>query len=751
MFAILAMLEPKFPLTVASIMRGVALIGRSPSNLQWSADGSELYFSWGKADGTQNPRTSEFRVGKDGAGLAEAGERKPIDRLPRNYDRFGNLDVYSRGGSLYVLDEGTSLEKRIASTPQPKNSPLFLQGGKSIAFKMDDNYYRFNLATGETVQLTNFQPIRPESPVAALPPSQKVLSSEESSLFKYFGGGRGGGFRRFSRRSRGGPVGSVEAGTSIEIPAGFSLLDTDLSSSGKSVVARFFAPPVGDRPTEVPNYITRSGYTETIPSYEKVGDKKGKEKLEVVDLDSGDSIELKLPREGSAQEVRWSPDGSKFVCWASSDDHKDRWLESYDTATGSFSQIFDEHSAEWVGGPGSGTLGWLPDGKRVYFQSEKTGFSQLYTIAPDGSGLNAVTSGPFEVFSTTLDAKNQRFVFESSEGSPFQRHVDSVSFDGGNRTRLAELSADEESTFQVAPDGKTVAVVRSTSNRPPELFIGSKQITVTPTPEWLQGPWTIPPIVMIKARDGVSVPAHIYKPKSWKRGGPAVIFVHGAGYLQNVYEGWSYYYREYMFHHLLTSLGYIVLDMDYRGSAGYGADWRTAIYRHMGGKDLDDNVDGARWLVANQHVAADRIGIYGGSYGGFLTLMAMFIQPGVFAAGAALRPVSDWANYNDGYTSEILNDPQDDPVAYRQSSPINFVGGLRGSLLICHGVVDTNVHFQDSVRLTEKLIELGKEDWEIAPYPVEDHSFVHPESWTDEYRRILKLFETKIGNHRAAR
>jgi dipeptidyl aminopeptidase/acylaminoacyl peptidase len=126
--------------------------------------------------------------------------------------------------------------------------------------------------------------------------------------------------------------------------------------------------------------------------------------------------------------------------------------------------------------------------------------------------------------------------------------------------------------------------------------------------------------------------------------------------------------------------------------------------------------------------------------------MALFTEPDVFAAGAALRPVSDWANYNHGYTSNILNLPQDDPAAYRQSSPINFVEGFTGSLLICHGMVDTNVHFQDTVRLAQRLIQLGKKDWEVAPYPVENHAFQSPASWTDEYRRILALFERTIGS-----
>jgi len=199
-----------------------------------------------------------------------------------------------------------------------------------------------------------------------------------------------------------------------------------------------------------------------------------------------------------------------------------------------------------------------------------------------------------------------------------------------------------------------------------------------------------------------------------------------------------------MFHNLLAQRGYVVLDVDYRASSGYGRDWRTAIYRHMGGKDLEDIVDGAKYLVEKEGVNARRIGVYGGSYGGFITLMAMFTTPDVFAAGAALRPVTDWAHYNHGYTSNILNVPQIDPEAYRKSSPIYFADGLKGHLLIAHGMVDTNVFFQDSVRLAQRLIELRKDNWEIAPYPVENHSFTEETSWADEYKRILSLFENYL-------
>lgn len=134
-----------------------------------------------------------------------------------------------------------------------------------------------------------------------------------------------------------------------------------------------------------------------------------------------------------------------------------------------------------------------------------------------------------------------------------------------------------------------------------------------------------------------------------------------------------------------------------------------------------------------------------------MTLMALFTAPKSFGAGAALRSVTDWAHYNQGYTSNILNLPQTDTLAYRRSSPMFFAEGLEDPLLMAHGMVDTNVHFQDIVRLSQRLIELGKTNWELAVYPVEDHGFTRPDSWTDEYRRIFELFERTIGQPRGGR
>jgi dipeptidyl aminopeptidase/acylaminoacyl peptidase len=263
-----------------------------------------------------------------------------------------------------------------------------------------------------------------------------------------------------------------------------------------------------------------------------------------------------------------------------------------------------------------------------------------------------------------------------------------------------------------------------------------------PTPAFKSYTWTEPKLIKIPARDGVAVPARLYIPPKPHPAKPAVIFVHGAGYLQNVHRWWSQYSREYMFHHFLMENGYTILDVDYRGSAGYGRDWRTAIYRHMGGKDLSDQVDAAEYLVKQHGARPEGIGIYGGSYGGFITLRALFTAPKSFGAGAALRrptgPTTIIRRPN------ILNQPQEDDEAFRRSSPIYFAEGLEDPLLICHGLVDVNVHVQDTMRLVQRLVELRKANFEVMLYPVEDHAFKEASSWADEYKRIFRLFEQNL-------
>jgi dipeptidyl aminopeptidase/acylaminoacyl peptidase len=795
----------KFELTVDAIMRGPDLVGYEPTRVYWSQDGQRVYFRWKRAGEARLKEPDLYVVNRDGSGLRKLSEDEAKQAPPFAGDmsKDKTMTVYAEEGDIFIYYQVKRERRQITSTVEGENSPRFTKDQKYIVFMRQNNLYRMALDGGQLTQLTD---VRTDGAPAEATP-QRVFGGGGRGQRQQGGTGdgstsqqRGTESQEFIKKEERELIDAVreraqnreeqeakrkqrEKRKPFTLSASQSVANLQLSPDDKYVLASVSQRPSGAKNTVVPSYVTESAYTEDIPSRNKVGDEQNRTRLAVISVETGDVNWVdhgqKQPQteqsqaqppsqssqaQGTAQRgqerernvqllnPQWSEDGKNAVAFARSVDNKDRWALLIDPATGKTKVLDHQHDDAWVGGPGAFTLGWLGDDRTVYFQSERDGWSHLYSASIDGGAPKQLTSGRFEVSDVRLSEDKSKFYFTSSEGDLGQRHLYSMPVNGGARTRITTMPGNNEAT--ISPDETALAIVRSYSNRPPELYIAPnkpnalaseiKQVTTSPIDEFFGYNWIDPPIVTYKARDGAEIPARLYKPGKWQKGGPAVLFVHGAGYLQNVHKWWSSYYREYMFHHLLMERGFVVMDVDYRASAGYGRDWRTAIYRHMGGKDLSDQVDAVKYLVAEHGVDVKRVGIYGGSYGGFITLMAMFTEPEVFAAGAALRPVTDWAHYNHGYTSNILNTPQGDAEAYKRSSPIYFAEGLKGALLICHGMVDVNVHFQDTVRLAQRLIELRKENWELAPYPVEDHGFERASSWADEYKRILKLFETNL-------
>ena len=768
-----------FDLSVDNIMRGPGLVGYTQDDVRWSPDGSKIYFTWKQYSDPLEKDRDTYVVNRDGGGLRKLSDDEKKDAPPSTGDRTRDKQriVYADDGDIYLWEGGK--RRALTQTTDVESAPHFTFDEQRVTFVRTNNLFAISLRDGSIAQMTNVAGPDDKGPNVTLwddkkgTDSQEYLKSEERKLLAIVEERAKKREEDEAKRKKEHPL------KPFKLTKGQSIVDARLTPDGKYVVATVTTEAEKAKRTAVPNYVTESAYTDTIPSREKVGDVQPAARLAVISETNGEvkwfehgikpPEEQKPPqqtvsgapiektekteetqRESARPKERdvtlrspiWSEDGKRAFVFVRSSDNKDAWIMAFDPATPKGRIIVALHDDAWLRTFDVSPPGWLGDNQTIYYASEATGFMHLYEVSYDGGAPKQITSGNWEVDSATLSNDKKTFYLITSEGSPYERHLWSMSAIGGSRSRMTTAPGDHEAV--VAPDGATFADVYSYTNKPPELFIGTKRITTSPAPDFASYSWLDVPIVNVPARDGVKVPGRIYKPASFARGGKAVIFVHGAGYLQNVHHWWSSYYREYMFHHLLLSRGYLVLDIDYRGSKGYGRDWRTAIYRHMGGKDLDDEVDAARWLVSEHGVDPKRIGIYGGSYGGFMTLMALFTQPDVFAAGAALRPVTDWAHYNNGYTSAILNFPQGDTEAYRKSSPIYFANGLKNRLLICHGMVDTNVHFQDTVRLVQKLIELRKTNWEVAIFPVENHGFVEPTSWADEYKRILKLFEEAL-------
>jgi dipeptidyl aminopeptidase/acylaminoacyl peptidase len=736
-----------FDLSVANIMRGEGLVGRSPSEVRWSEDSRWVYFRW-RSPEAKDTTTHVYRVGVQGRApqlLPREVAERTAPALTGDWSADRRRRAFERNGDVFVAEVG-GRERRITDTPGRERGAHLSPDGRTVYFLSGNNVFAVSTSGGPVRQLTDVR-LEDAPKKKEAEGQRKYLEEQQTELF--------GVIRdRVAEKKHREAVDSARTTVRpLYVGKNASVTYAEVSPSGRYLLLGV-TDKADEKQTLVPNFVTESGYTEPLNVRSKVGDVQAGQRVAVVELAGAKATWLQpeaKERKFTLLAQGWAPEEDRALLMGIPFDYKDRWIYTV-TPDGRLTQIDHQRDDAWVGGPGLFTAGWLPGG-RVYFVSERTGHAHLYTAPAAGGTAVPLTSGEWEVTDVQLSPDRRTFFLTTGETHPGERSLYTVPASGGRRTRVTALEGWNESV--VSPDGRWAAVLHSTGNRPPELYLvpvrpgaEGRRVTESTTAEFRRGPWVDPQVVTFPARDGERVHARIYRPRDVGAApnGAAVVFVHGAGYLQNAHRGWSTYFREYMFHHLLASRGYTVLDVDYRGSAGYGAKWRTGIYRHMGGKDLTDQVDGVRWLVQNEGVDPQRVGIYGGSYGGFITLMALFTEPDVFRSGAALRSVADWAHYNHWYTSRILNQPHDDPEAYRRSSPIYFAEGLKGDLLIAHGMVDTNVHFQDVVRLTQRLIELGKTSWELAVYPVEDHAFVRPDSWTDEYRRILELFERTLRN-----
>jgi dipeptidyl aminopeptidase/acylaminoacyl peptidase len=773
----------KFDLTVDSIMRGPELVGFAPTGVRWSGDSQRVYFEWRRPGEDEASTYVLPREGGEPRRLSD-DERKLAPPPGGVWDRARRRVLFVDDGDVVLVDSVTGMRRQITRTADREENPRWARNESHVTFVREGSLYVVPIDPGAGDLVTQLVETGAKKPDPRLTDSQKYVKAEEEKLIEFVR-------EQAARRKRAEKKQEAASLPKIELPEGQTAADLMLSSDGTHVFAIVTERPRAAKAAIVPSYVTESAYTEDIQTRTFVGDAQTRATLAILNLktrktvwaDGGFAGERKprpAPPAGPApeptagkpgpvlREIGWSmptvsTDGRYTVGYARSLDNKDRWIVLLDPETGGSRLLDWLHDGAWIrevrggfgGFGGGGVAEFLPDDRRIWFVSEKDGWAHLYTIDVTATEPRAtqLTSGRWEITSAELAPDRQHFSFVSTEEHPGERHLYSLGLDGGARTKVTAQTGGHNP--EVSPDGALVADVYSYSNKPPELYLMKNQpgapmtqITTTPIEAWRSFAWADPKVITFKARDGVPVYARLFTPEMLgaKRdpARPGVIFVHGAGYAQNAHRYWASYFREYMFHNLLAARGYVVLDVDYRASSGYGRDWRTAIYRHMGGNDLDDIVDGAKYLAAAEKVDPARIGLYGGSYGGFITLMAMFTAPETFAAGAALRPVTDWAHYSHGYTSAILNQPQDDPEAYERSSPIYFAQNLRGALLICHGIVDTNVHFQDSVRLAQRLIELRKENWELAVYPVENHGFTEDTSWADEYKRILKLFETNL-------
>lgn len=755
-------------LKLAEIMKGNEFIGYQPENIRWSNDGTSILFDW-NPDNEPGSKTYEYSLTtKTISELTPAFYENRHDYYPNNRapQRF---DYFTHNGALYqysVKSKTSSLIYKAASSVRNLN---FVESESVVYFQVGSDLYKYNAIDLSTQIVIQFK-------TGEKPEDDKELNNlekEELALFQFHQDNKEE--KEWNKKQN--EIWENELATVYH--GKYTISNIQISTDERFVTYRMDKVPES-KSTHVEHHISADGYTQSREARPKVSDDDPSHKMGIYDLQKdtcyfidystlsdirkkpaylseyGDSgTDYKEDRKIIMHEMIYSPQLNRNVIDIRSYDNKDRWIVSVDLESGKIDEFEHQYDEAWIGGPGisswnmsSGTLGWLDDNK-FYFQSEETGFSHLYTMDWSSKKKTQLTSGKWEVHNVELSKDRTKFYITANKTHPGDRGFYHLNVK--NNELIPILTEPGYYEVSLSPDEKNLAVRYSTKTKPWELYTAlnsskSKLVSVTKstTAAFDSYQWNAPNVITFKASDGVNVNARLYTPDEGKANGAAVFFVHGAGYLQNAHNYWSTYYREYMFHNMLRDNGYTIIDIDFRASEGYGRAFRTGIYRHMGGKDLSDQMDGRQLLIDSLGIDANRIGMYGGSYGGFITLMALLKEPGKFQAGAAIRSVTDWNHYNHEYTSNILNYPTTDPDAYKISSPIYYADNLENRLIMLHGMVDDNVQFQDVVRLSQRFIELGKKNWELAGYPVERHGFVKTSSWVDEYGRIFDLFNEEL-------
>ncbi|MYM36998.1 prolyl oligopeptidase family serine peptidase [Duganella sp. FT94W] len=761
------------PITLDQTMANPDWIGNPVEAAWWGWDSRQIYF---KQKRTGAIVRDTFVVNGGNPKLVEDKQLANLDVENPVYNRERTRAILTRNGDLFERDLKTGALTQITKGTSPAIDAQYAADGNHVQFRVGSDWFSWSRAERLISPVVLLRTAKDPDAAPDADFRRDMQLRLMSTLARLKQEKEQGRDQRNAERA----ADTTRAPLPVYLGEKVSIETSSLSPDGRYLLV-VTALKDGDkrRVGKMPRYVTESGYEETDDERKRVSEAGPlKHDLKLVEVATRKVTDLSLddlpgikddplaamraaqkldPLKGNrgvrfearADSIRWSANGAKVAVMAQAIDNKDRWIAGVDLATAKLKPLHRLSDAAWVNNRGN-DFGWQPDNSTLWYESEESGYAHLYLQTPDGKA-RAITSGKWEESNVSWSADGQTAYFMCNPKLPGTYEVCSTSAKDGTVKELTSLGGVE--SFTLSPDGRKLLVRYSSAYMPAQIGTVSSsggavtQLTDTRSAEFKAREWIQPEIVAVPSSHGADpVWAKLYRPAKLEAGKryPIVMFVHGAGYLQNVTKRYPVYFREQMFHNLLVQQGYIVLDMDYRASLGYGRNWRTAIYRQMGHPELEDYIDGLNWMVANQQGDAKNVGIYGGSYGGFMTFMALLRAPDQFKAGAALRPVTDWTTYNHEYTSNILNSPELDPEAYKVSSPIEYADKLKGHLLIAHGMIDDNVFYQDSVRMAQRFIELKKDSWELASYPLERHGFVHPEAWYDEYRRIYQLFERTL-------
>ena len=677
-------------LTIDRILSKPSIAGTSPSSPSWSTDSQQLAFLWNNSGLSHR---EIWIVKGDGSGLRQITSEVEGDGGVRMFVWIPNAAdlIYLRSGDLWHISFENGKGKRLTKTGGNKSNLAVSPNGQYASFLQDGDLWLFNLKTSMLTQETK----------VGIPSISSIslgrYNRPDVEIGSYVWGGP---TYAWSPDSRTIAVHYVDRRNMRKVPFPYYL--------GKETIA---------------NNIRR-GYPGDPNEYRTIG---------FFNVESGDLNLLDLPSPTANRIVgfSWSPDGTLLLD-QESDSATDRWLHTVDPTDGRLKEIWYDHRETRV--YTSIASAWHSDGERVVFLSDLNDRYGLYLLTPGKENPTLLTNKSFDVTGAPLISSTaNRIFFQSNEPSPYERHVFHISDEGGPSTRVTALPGQHRP--YPSPDGMRVALLHNSDIKPTELYLmdtqsglPESQITISPNPEFVSRSWVKPRYVTFKSQiDDYTLHARILEPANLKRGKKyPVIF--GPAYSNTVRNRWAGTIG--LLQQLLVQSGYIVIQVDVRGSTGYGREFREEFLMDFAGKDIEDLESAVNYLSKLPYVDPERIGIWGSSYGGTLTIYSLFKKPGLFKAGVAGAAAVDPYFFGTDDVA-IVRRPQSHPEAFARGA-LQYADNLEDHLLIIHGMQDHVVPFKTVVVLAEELIRLGK-DFDFAFAPGATHGWTRP----NHYARYL--------------
>lgn len=480
--------------------------------------------------------------------------------------------------------------------------------------------------------------------------------------------------------------------------------------------------------------------------YPKAGDPNADVRLGVVAAGGGRTnwMDLGQTRDALLARVAWLPDSSGLAVQRLSRIQNRLDLLLADPHTGRSRLILEETDPHWINL--ADDLRFLKNGAELVWSSERSGFRHLYRYSTDGRLLAQLTRGDWEVTDVAcVDEGASEVYFVATERSPLERHLYRVRLDG---SRMEPLSRAPGTNAVSAGEGCAYYLnTHSILTAPPRRTIHTRDgaewaVFSEPDRKALEELDILPTeIVQVKAPDGAVLNARLIKPAGFQPGRkyPAIVMVYGGPHAQAVRNSWAGATLD----QVLAHRGFAIWQLDNRGSAGRGHAWESAVHRNLGAKELEDQKTGLAHLVGLGFVDPARVGVYGWSYGGYMTLYALLNAPEMFAAGVAGAPVTDWRNYDTIYTERYMGLPSDNAEGYRRSSPVHQAANLKAHLLLIHCFEDDNVLFQNTFQMAAALGRAGKH-FQLMVYPQKTHGVTGPLR-RHLYEGVLRFFEERLG------